>query len=384
MLDVLMIDVLDGLDRAIDEVFASEQLLDLPRLRRLADRLEAAFLQEVRKADQADRVGDTRLSPAGGLAASCRMGFGRAKAALDLARKLAELPVTRDAVNAASITPEHARVITSAYTSARAEQLRELEPQLVECAAKFWVRDLRLIVGRVCDAIDGDGGAADAQEKYEARHLHVSHAFERVGVVTGQLDPEGTEYVLSALEKRMEDDQDCAGDKKRTPSQRRADALVDICRHYLECSEAPDPRRRRGQPHIGAILDLALLRNDGHVDLADQIRGELAHVGAVCAETLRRLSCDAKISRIITDGDSMPLDIGRATRTIPPAIWLALVARDGHCQHPGCTVPAAWCDGHHVWHWEDGGPTALWNLKLYCRLRHHREQHEGKAKAQGP
>ena len=146
----------------------------------------------------------------------------------------------------------------------------------------------------------------------------------------------------------------------------------------------PDPRRRRGQPHIGAILNLELLRVDGHIELTDQIRGELAHVGAVSAETLRRLSCDAKISRIITDGDSMPLDIGRATRTVPIAIWLALVARDGHCQAPGCTVPPGDCDAHHIWHWEDGGPTALWNLILSCRGRHHREQHEGQAKPQGP
>ena len=67
------------------------------------------------------------------------------------------------------------------------------------------------------------------------------------------------------------------------------------------------------------------------------------------------------------------LDVGRKTRTIPPAIRRALSARDT-CQFPGCT--ARRCDAHHVEHWVDGGPTRLDNLVLLCR-RHHRLVHEG-------
>lgn len=37
---------------------------------------------------------------------------------------------------------------------------------------------------------------------------------------------------------------------------------------------------------------------------------------------------------------------------------------------PGCDRPASFCDGHHVRHWVDGGPTDLTNLLLLCR-RHH-------------
>ena len=90
--------------------------------------------------------------------------------------------------------------------------------------------------------------------------------------------------------------------------------------------------------------------------------------------TLRRITCDCSISRVITDGPSRVLDVGRATRSIPPAIRRALVARDRHCRAPGCDRPPAWCDGHHIRHWEDGGPTSLDNLVLLCR-RHHREMH---------
>jgi hypothetical protein len=72
--------------------------------------------------------------------------------------------------------------------------------------------------------------------------------------------------------------------------------------------------------------------------------------------------------------DGSVLDVGQKTRTIPPAIRGALEARDRHCQFPGCT--ARRCDGHHIRHWADGGPTRLDNLTLLCR-RHHRAVHEG-------
>jgi hypothetical protein len=68
-----------------------------------------------------------------------------------------------------------------------------------------------------------------------------------------------------------------------------------------------------------------------------------------------------------------PCDVGRRTRTIPPALRRALSARDRSCRFPGCGVRVA--EGHHVRHWAHGGPTTLANLALLCR-RHHRAVHE--------
>ena len=67
------------------------------------------------------------------------------------------------------------------------------------------------------------------------------------------------------------------------------------------------------------------------------------------------------------------LDVGRKTRTIPPALRRALEARDRGCRFPGCGL--RFTDAHHVRHWADGGPTRLENLVLLCR-RHHRAVHE--------
>ena len=67
---------------------------------------------------------------------------------------------------------------------------------------------------------------------------------------------------------------------------------------------------------------------------------------------------------------SQPLDLGRATRTIPPHLRTAVIQRDQHCQFPGCTQPPSVCDVHHLIPWAKGGPTSLANLRLLCRFHH--------------
>ena len=80
--------------------------------------------------------------------------------------------------------------------------------------------------------------------------------------------------------------------------------------------------------------------------------------------------------RVVTDGASEPLDVGRASRTVSPAQRRALTIRDRGCVFPGCDRPPGWCDGHHIVHWADGGPTDLANLALLCH-HHHKAMHEG-------
>lgn len=53
-----------------------------------------------------------------------------------------------------------------------------------------------------------------------------------------------------------------------------------------------------------------------------------------------------------------------------------LAIRDRGCVFPGCDRPPGWCDGHHIVHWADGGPTDLANLALLCN-HHHKAIHEG-------
>jgi hypothetical protein len=102
-------------------------------------------------------------------------------------------------------------------------------------------------------------------------------------------------------------------------------------------------------------------------------RSEMEDGTRVSAETSRRLSCDTGVVRIRHAADGSILDVGRRTRTIPPAVRRALEARDRGCRFPGCGL--RFTEGHHVKHWAQGGETKLENLVLLCR-HHHRLVHE--------
>jgi hypothetical protein len=192
------------------------------------------------------------------------------------------------------------------------------------------------------------------------------------GALAGDLDAESTEIVATALDAELETLAPGDHSDRRPVPERRADALVAICRLYLAGrSDGPGPRR--GRTHVSLIADIGALTGITD-DLLQQLRAEAAHIGTLSQATLERLTCDCKISRILMDGPSQVLDVGRATRTVSTALWNALVARDQHCSHPGCTRPPAYCDAHHIIHWAHGGPTDLANLKLLC-WEHHRKQH---------
>ncbi len=94
----------------------------------------------------------------------------------------------------------------------------------------------------------------------------------------------------------------------------------------------------------------------------------------IAPETARRLACDCALVALV-ERDGKPLSVGRRTRSIPPAVRRALLARDGRCQFPGCERHR-FVDAHHIVHWAHGGETALDNLVLLCR-HHHRLVHEG-------
>lgn len=159
-------------------------------------------------------------------------------------------------------------------------------------------------------------------------------------------------------------------DDERTAGQRRADALVELARRALDGGRLPEVGGER--PHIAVTIDLATLEARAPAAAAD-----VDWAGPVPGETARRLACDAGVTRIITDGPSEILDVGRRTRTVPPALRKAVVLRDGGCAYAGCDRPPPWCDVHHIEHWADGGSTSLANLTLLCR-HHHRLLHEGR------
>jgi hypothetical protein len=185
----------------------------------------------------------------------------------------------------------------------------------------------------------------------------------------------------------------------RTPAQRRADALGEICSEWLTLGDTGVVGGVR--PHLSVIVEretLASLARSQRVESdneATSVTGrhgsardlntagsnsagiepaQLAWVGPITASEAQMIGCDSVVSRIVMSGPSQVLDVGRATRTIPPALRRAVAARDRTCVGPGCHRLPEQCDVHHIVFWENGGETSLSNTVLLCR-HHHRLVH---------
>ncbi len=106
------------------------------------------------------------------------------------------------------------------------------------------------------------------------------------------------------------------------------------------------------------------------------VPARLEHAGPVDATTFGLLACSATVRAALLTPSGALLDLGRSQRLATGTQKSALLARDGGCVIPGCTVPGDACDAHHIVWWSRGGPTDLDNLALVCD-RHHDEIHLG-------
>jgi hypothetical protein len=154
----------------------------------------------------------------------------------------------------------------------------------------------------------------------------------------------------------------------RSAGQRRVDALVEVCRLACACGELPDNGGDR--PQVVVTIDYDKLRQ--------QVGAATFDDGAQLSPAVaRRIACDAGIIPAVLGTASQTLDLGRQSRLATGPLRRALVLRDRGCAFPGCDRPPRWCQGHHIRHWSNGGPTDLTNLVLLCgyhhRLIHHSE-----------
>jgi hypothetical protein len=346
-------------------------LLDeLKQDREALDALTAAWLEKVAAYDRSEEWRAAGYwSATSALAEECRMDKGVASVTVKLARKLEKLPVVADAFASGAISERHASVIATAATPERLAVFAHLEDEFVDLARKCAPKDLAGMVQYVTDALDGDGGA-DAEDKiYQRRRYKHSRTLDTMLATDGLFDPESADVHEAAM--RIARDRDERTAEARSIAQRNADAFTLIMRQWLELADAntPDHVRR----HAVGVIDLAETPGAGP-ELIARARDERRLHGRLSEATLERIACDCNISRVLMYGKSEVLDVGRTSRTATAAQFRALIARDGHCQAPGCNEPPHRCQAHHIWCWTRGGTTDVDNLQLLC-WNHHRQRH---------
>ncbi len=300
-----------------------------------------------------------------------RTGFdlGASREKVRVARALPALPRIAWAMERGQLSYAKVRALTRVATPDNEAALLDVALAATAAQVERLVRAWRR-VDRATDAhID------------EARHLNRALSLwvddDGMVVVRGRLTPEAGAVVMRAVEaaadRLFRESRDVLATQtlteEVTPGQRRADALVLLAEAALtaDLDRGTAGDRYQVVVHVDASVEAPIDCTTAVIELDHDAQ----HVSA---ETSRRLSCDAAVVTMTHGGDGSVLDVGRQTRTIPPAIRRALAARDRTCRFPGCTSRR--CDAHHIEHWSDAGATRLDNLVLLCR-RHHRSVHEG-------
>ena len=375
----------DGLDELAEgnlwSLLDSESLEVRVELEKLASRLYAAKLRSTRDVEvrgAAVAAGATSLRD--WLVNRVRLHPGEATREVLLAGQVVDdLPATAAALSAGEITPAAVTVIADTDAElcrfATAAQRADAETVLAEQARTLNVRHLQNAALHLAHRLDPDQGerlAKDEQEQVAKREFRLHLHPDGSSRPDGYLDKEATAFLHTALDPLAKPRPAADGERDpRSHPQRMGDALVELVELALRSGDLP---AQAGQP-VQLVVAINL----------DDLQGRLEHTGAgtldsglpLSAEATRRLACDCQVIPAVLGSHGEPLDMGRAMRDASPAIRRALDIRDGGCAFPGCDRPPKWCVVHHIWHWEDGGPTSCANCVLLCGHHHRVVHHHG-------
>ncbi len=340
----------------LGDVGLSEEIISL---RAEIDRLEAQFARLVYAGHQRG-IGNVDGSPSTAAWLRRRTGMreGDARAAIEAGEVCEVLPTTAQAWRDGEITAGAARTIIGARVKGHDAKLRAVEPVLLDMARDGATRELQ----RTC-AHFRQCAQADGTEPRDHDGLTICTTYAGRTILNGNLSSSAAETVVTALHALTDPPTD---DDRRTPARRRADALVRMAELALGALRGAGPDGPvRARPSASVVMDWETLTRDalGRMD------GEFT--GILHRSDVERLLCDSVVTRVVTGPRGLPIDVGRARRTIPTPTRQALVVRDQGCRYPGCGRPPGWCDAHHVVHWRQGGRTDLENLVLLCDHHHH-------------
>lgn len=130
------------------------------------------------------------------------------------------------------------------------------------------------------------------------RSLHLSRTLDDRWVIDGALGAEAGAVVAAAVRLAMAEGADLPG----SVAARRADALVDVCRFFLDHQRGHGGGRHR--PHVNVVVELE--------NLAAGRGGQVVDGPSLDGATVARLFCDSAVHRVVMAGRS-------ASTARPPA-----------------------------------------------------------------
>lgn len=157
----------------------------------------------------------------------------------------------------------------------------------------------------------------------------------------------------AVLERRLDQvAADAPNEDTRTKAQRRADALVALA--------------AGGVPGQSSPVVVHVLAEAGTLSGESDAPGYLPGYGTIPPAMLREVAQRSRLRPL-----TPPSLLGTEGRYRPSRALAEFIrCRDLHCRFPGCDKPAEVCDIDHTVPWRSGGPTHPSNLALLCRAHH--------------
>ena len=289
-------------------------------------------------------------------------------------------PVIADAVTDGSLGVEAAALLVRELdaVSSRVEPtiLHDAETGLVELAAGTSSHPplrVDLVRGQVkafIAVIDPDGARPTEEAARRQRSLRFGKETpEGLIPVSGMLMPE-----VGATFKRLTDAHmravtfteepvpaEVMADTRR-PDQSRHDSLASVLSAASRVADAPE--LAGSAPAVIVTITQDALDDEHGVGSIDGLDTP------VSAATVRRLADTRGTQTVTMNRAGRILSLGSTQRCFTPMQRRAITARDGGCVIPGCTIPAGWCEVHHVVPHRDGGETHTDNGVLLCWGHH--------------
>ncbi|MDP9070469.1 MAG: 13E12 repeat family protein [Actinomycetota bacterium] len=220
----------ERLSEEIDELSITPDSTAIAAAVALRDRLEAKIAEAVATFDAASLWDlESATSMTAWLRHHAGMTSRDAGRTATAARRLRDLPETAAAWQAGEISSGQLHAILAGLDRRTIGLFAEHEAALVPTLVGLSVTDTARVMAywrtHASSALDDDAEPVERE-----RALHLSRTLGHTWALDGVLDPEGGEVLATAL--RLADSPDVEAEPARTSGQRRADALIDVCRFF--------------------------------------------------------------------------------------------------------------------------------------------------------
>jgi hypothetical protein len=373
---------LETLKEAIDGLVGSEPSAyadpeSFIELERLAARLDAHLSAAAGAFDASGVWADdgARSAPAW-IATRCRLPRAEARRQVRWGRALRHLPLVESAWRSGEISGAHVDALAALRRPRTEAALERDEPLLVRQARRLRFEHFARALAYWEQHADPDGTEDAEVARRERRDVFLASSFEGMWLGRMTLDPISGAIVsteLDRLEQELFEEDwgkakaELGRDPKphelwRTPSQRRADALVEMATR----SRSTPADARRPEPLFSVLV--------GWETLAGRVC-QLAQGAALAPGSLVPWLDRAWLERAVFEPGGR-VEVAASARLFTGGTRRAIELRDWECTHPYCDEPAARCQADHILPYSKDGPTTQENGRLLCpfhnRLRNQR------------